>query len=101
MPEPKLIDHFEVIGELGQGGMGKVYLARDTWLERKVAIKVVTVAAMTDDQRTELLKRLIQEAKTAAALDHPGIVTVYQVGVHTGERGDEPYIVMPFIDGPT
>src|ERR1022692_324985 len=100
MPAPKQIDHFEVIRELGQGGMGKVYLAMDQRLGRHVAIKVVTIEARTENERIErhdFLERLRREAPIAAALDHPGIVTIF----HVGEHGDEPYVVMQFIDGPT
>src|ERR1022692_2368765 len=100
MSDLKQIDHFEVIRELGHGGMGKVYLARDLRLDRNVAIKVVTIEARTENERIErddFLERLKREAKIAAALDHPGIVTVY----HVGEHGNEPYVVMQFIDGPT
>ena len=100
MPAPKLIDHFEVIRELGQGGMGKVYLARDSRLDRPVAIKVVTIEAKTAEEqieRDDFLERLKREAKIAAALEHPGIVTIY----HSGEHGNEPYVVMQFIEGPT
>ncbi len=65
MPDPKQIDHFEILGVLGRGGIGKVYLARDMWPDRQVAIKVVTIEAQTEDERNardEFMRRLVQEA---------------------------------------
>jgi len=95
------IDHYEILRELGHGGMGKVYLARDLSLDRLVAIKVVSLeVAATEKERKEreaFTERLIREAKISAALDHSGIVTIHQVGLFE----KQPYIVMQFIDGPT
>ena len=62
---------------LGRGGMGEVYLARDTALERDVAIKFVAIDKLTDQYARA---RLLREAKAAAALDHPGICPVYEAG---------------------
>jgi len=74
--------------------MGEVYLAVDTELDRSVAIKILPAAVASDQQR---LQRFIQEAKSASALNHPHILTIYEVG----NLGDSRYIVTEFIDGDT
>src|SRR5688572_12039021 len=80
--------------ELGRGGMGVVYLARDVQLDRPVAIKVLPAAlAARDDVRA----RFLREARTAANLSHPNIVPIHRVG----ELGGIPFFVMTFVDGPT
>ena len=80
--------------------MGRVYLARDLRLGRPVAIKVVTLEELHNEdeprERAAFTERLEREARIAATLDHPGIVTIYQVGTY-----GQPYIVMQFIDGPS
>jgi tetratricopeptide (TPR) repeat protein/tRNA A-37 threonylcarbamoyl transferase component Bud32 len=86
------IGRFEVLGELGAGGMGKLWRARDPKLGREVAIKVV--AERHADSR-EHRARFEQEARAASALNHPGIVTIYDVGEHEGH----PYIAMELVDG--
>src|SRR5688572_16445317 len=80
--------------ELGRGGMGVVYLARDVQLDRPVAIKVLpaTLAA-----RDDVKARFLREARTAASLSHPNIVPIHRVGDLAGT----PFFVMTFIDGPT
>ncbi|HUF23803.1 MAG TPA: protein kinase [Vicinamibacterales bacterium] len=83
---------YEVIGPLGAGGMGEVYLARDSRLGREVAIKVLPTDVATDRDR---LTRFEREAKAVSALNHPHIVTLYEVG--TSDAG--PFIVMERIDG--
>lgn len=85
---------YEVRSKLGEGGMGEVYLAVDTELDRSVAIKILPPALASDQQR---LHRFIQEAKAASALNHPHILTIYEVG----NVGDSRYIVTEFIDGDT
>ena len=70
------LGHFEIIKPLGAGGMGEVYRARDTTLDRDVAIKVLPGAISGDPERIARFKR---EARTLASLDHPGIVTIYSV----------------------
>ncbi len=86
------IGRFEVLGELGAGGMGKLFRARDPKLGREVAIKVV--AERHADSR-EHRARFEQEARAASALNHPGIVTIYDVGEHEGD----PYIAMELVEG--
>ncbi len=77
---------YEVTGLIGQGGMGEVYRARDTRLDRTVAIKVV---------RTDFSERFEREARSISALNHPNICTLHDVGTEDGT----PYLVMEFVDG--
>src|SRR5258706_10295088 len=80
---------------LGKGGMGEVYLAEDTVLDRKVALKVLSAQSTSDADR---VMRFIQEAKAASALNHPNIVTIYEIGESLdGTR----FMATEFIDGPT
>ena len=88
---PVRIGDFDVIRQLGCGGMGDVYLARDSRLDRQVAIKVVR--GEVRDQAA--LDRFFREARAAAALRHPNIVTIYASGQHDRQ----PYMVMEFVDG--
>jgi Tol biopolymer transport system component len=85
---------YEITGPLGSGGMGDVYRARDTRLARDVAIKVLPAAFVADPDR---LRRSEQEARAAAALNHPNIVAVYDIGTHDGA----PYIVSELLEGRT
>ena len=85
---------YEILSPLGAGGMGEVYRARDTRLGREAAIKVLPAAFARDDER---LARFEQEARSASALNHAGIVTIYEIG-----RADNtPYIAMELVDGRT
>ena len=84
---------YEVLSLLGAGGMGEVYRARDAQLARDVAIKVL--ANLTSDP--ERLRRFEQEARAAAALNHPNILAVYQLGTHEGA----PYLVSELLEGET
>ncbi|MBZ5589666.1 MAG: serine/threonine protein kinase, partial [Acidobacteriia bacterium] len=86
------IAHFEVLGLIGAGGMGEVYRARDTRLGREVAIKVLPAEFAADADR---LRRFEQEAKAVAALDHPNILAIHDVGAHEGS----PYIVTELLEG--
>ena len=88
------IDHFEIRSLLGQGGMGEVYRARDTQLERDVAIKMLPPEFSQDQER---LRRFEQEARSAAALSHPNILGVYQFGHYE----DQPYMVSELLEGQT
>jgi serine/threonine protein kinase/Flp pilus assembly protein TadD len=88
------ISHYRIVSRIGAGGMGEVYLAEDTTLDRKVAIKILPMEA-TPDERAN--KRLIREAKAAAKLDHPNICSVYEVSETDGVS----FIVMQYVEGET
>ncbi|HEY5074786.1 MAG TPA: tetratricopeptide repeat protein [Pyrinomonadaceae bacterium] len=88
------LSHYQIIKKLGAGGMGEVFLAQDTRLERKVAIKILPAKSIEDSHAR---KRLIREAKAAATLDHPNICTIHEVN----EEGADPFIVMQYIEGET
>src|ERR1043166_8762657 len=88
------LGRYEIRSPLGAGGMGEVYLAEDTELDRVVAIKILPASLATDPQR---LQRFIQEAKTASALNHPHILTIYEIGTFETSR----YIATEYIDGET
>ena len=90
----QIVSHYRIIRKLGAGGMGEVFLAEDTRLDRKVAIKWLHAKAMGSEQAR---KRLIREAKTAATLDHPNICTIHEIG----EEGDRAFIVMQYVEGET
>jgi eukaryotic-like serine/threonine-protein kinase len=92
--ERRTISHYSILRKLGEGGMGEVYLAQDTTLDRKVAIKFLSQNSIAGDQGRKLL---VREARAAAALDHPHICAVYEVGEGAGYS----FIVMQYIDGET
>jgi tetratricopeptide (TPR) repeat protein len=92
--EPEFLGHYRVVRKLGEGGMGEVYLAHDSTLERPVAIKLIT-GFRTDEETGR--RRLLREAQAAAALDHPNICAVHEVR----SEGDRSFIVMQFCDGET
>ena len=87
-------DRYEIISPLGAGGMGEVFLARDMRLERKVALKLLLDERTKDDQR---LLRFEQEARAASALNHPNIITIYEIG----DYGSTHFIATEFIEGLT
>jgi eukaryotic-like serine/threonine-protein kinase len=90
----KTISHYRILNKLGAGGMGEVYLAEDTKLDRKVAMKVIRAIAGADEIAK---KRLIREAQAAARLDHPNICAIHEVGEADGES----FIVMQYVEGET
>src|SRR5438105_4321588 len=85
---------YEIVSALGAGGMGEVYKARDTRLDRTVAIKILADTLAADPQFRE---RFDREARTISQLDHPHICALFDVG----EQGGAAFIVMPFLDGET
>src|SRR5450759_2943987 len=87
---------YEIISPLGAGGMGEVYRARDTRLGRDVAIKVLPEGKARD---RETLGRFAQEARSASALNHPNIITIYDIGQFEGGQHSVSYIAMEFVDG--
>ncbi len=87
-------DRYKIEGELGRGGMGIVYRAQDTVLDRPVALKMLPEALRDSPQA---MKNFLREAKSAAKLNHPGIVTVYDAGEQDGRF----YIAMEYVDGTT
>ncbi len=90
----QVVGHYQIIAPLGKGGMGEVYLANDTKLDRKVALKLLP-AEFTDHKGR--LRRFIQEAKTASSLNHPNIITIHEIGQAEGTH----FIATEFIDGQT
>ena len=89
----KLSDRYEILGELGRGGMGVVYRARDPLLSREVAVKLIPPTLLTPD--TE--ERFRREAQLVAQMDHAGIVSIYDLGNHEGSL----FFVMPVVQGTT
>jgi serine/threonine protein kinase len=90
----RTLDHYRIESKLGEGGMGIVYEASDIHLHRRVAIKVLRTDRVADPSR---IQRFVQEAKTVSALNHPNIVTIYDI---RSESGIE-FIVMERIEGKT
>ena len=89
------LSHYRIVSKIGAGGMGEVYLAEDTRLDRKVAVKLLGEEVSRSDDR---LRRFVQEAKAASALNHPNIITVYDIG--RAESG-APFIATEYIEGET
>jgi serine/threonine protein kinase/Flp pilus assembly protein TadD len=90
----KCFGHYEIINQIGVGGMGEVYLARDNTLDRSVAIKILNEEFSQDESS---LQRFVTEAKAASALNHPNILTIYEFG----EAEDARFIVSEYIEGKT
>jgi serine/threonine protein kinase len=90
----QVVGHYQIIRPLGKGGMGEVYLASDTKLDRKVALKLLPAEFTTHKDR---LRRFKQEAKAASSLNHPNIITIHEIGEAEGVQ----FIATEFIDGQT
>jgi serine/threonine protein kinase len=90
----RVIDHYEILGSLGKGGMGEVYLAKDLHLDRQVALKLLPAEFTRSADR---LRRFTQEARAASALNHPGIVTIHEIGQADGTH----FISMELVEGQT
>src|SRR5262245_59119710 len=93
-----VVARYRVVGPLGAGGMGEVYLARDSSLERNVALKVLPPDLVRDEER---VRRFVLEAKSASSLSHPNIVTIYEIGQDTVNSQPVQYISMELIQGKT
>lgn len=94
LPPNTLLGRYEIRSQIGAGGMGEVYLAQDTKLERTVALKVLHADVAQDQQR---MRRFMQEARAASALNHPYILTIHEIGEEGGVR----FIATEFIQGET
>src|SRR6266511_2991245 len=88
------LGHYEIRSMLGEGGMGEVYLAQDAKLDRRVALKILPADLARNQNR---MRRFTQEAKAAAALNHPNIAHIYEIGEHEGMH----FIAMEIVDGET
>src|ERR1700732_5092920 len=86
--------HYRIVSRIGAGSMGEVYLAQDTRLDRRVALKILPADLAANRDR---MLRFVREAKSAAALNHPNIAHIYEIGESNGVN----FIAMEFIDGVT
>ncbi len=92
LQEGSLVSHYKIHSKIGAGGMGEVYLATDTLLDRKVALKVLPADVTSNGHR---VRRFLQEAKSASSLNHPHIITIHEVG----EANSTYFIATEFIEG--
>jgi two-component system, LytTR family, response regulator len=90
------IAHYRVVSRLGEGGMGAVYLADDTRLGRRVALKVLPANVAADPER---MHRFVQEAKLASALTHPNVAYIYELGGDVGGEGGLRFLAMEYVEG--
>src|SRR5262245_13739244 len=88
------LSHYRIVSKIGEGGMGEVYLAQDTKLDRKVALKILPVELAANQDR---MRRFVQEAKAASALNHPNILTIFEFD----ETESGQFIATEFIEGET
>src|ERR1700728_26001 len=99
LPPGSNIAHYRVVSRLGEGGMGTVYLADDTRLGRRVALKVLPANMAADPER---MQRFVQEARLASALTHPNVAYIYEIGEdQIGPRQGTRFIAMEYVEGET
>ena len=92
------ISHYHILGKLGSGGMGEVYLAVDERLGRKLALKILLEQFTQEGDR---VRRFEQEARAASALNHPNIITIYEIGSVHSETGALHFIATEYVEGET
>src|SRR5215469_4253781 len=90
----EMLSHYRILRKIGAGGMSEVYLAEDMKLGRRVAVKVLSPELVKDEMSR---KRLVKEARAAAALEHPNICPIYEIGEDDGHS----FIVMQYLEGET
>ena len=88
------ISHYRIVGPLGAGGMGEVYLAQDRSLDRSVALKILPPDLVRSEDR---VRRFVLEAKSASSLSHPNIITIYEIG----HEGSYHFIAQEYVEGVT
>ena len=98
LPDSPLLGRYRILSRLGAGGMGEVFLAEDTQLDRRVAVKLLPAEFTTDAER---LRRFIREAKAASALNHPNILTIHEIGEVQITGGSLHFIVTEYVHGQT
>src|SRR6266702_4220942 len=86
------LGRYEIRSQVGEGGMGQVYVARDPQLDRAIALKILTAEVARDQQR---LHRFLQEARAASALSHPNVAHIYEIGEASGAY----FIAMEYVEG--
>ena len=94
LPSGSRLGPYEITGSLGAGGMGEVYRARDSRIDRDVAIKILPADYAANPER---LSRFAQEAKTTGSLNHPNLLVIFDLGTHEGS----PYLVSELLEGET
>jgi serine/threonine protein kinase len=94
MMDRENLKHYRILEKIAEGGMGTVFLAQDTILDRKVAVKVLPREAASDQER---MRRFVQEAKAASALKHPNVAGIHELGEEDGLH----FIVMEYVEGET
>src|SRR6266850_1612619 len=94
LPAGTALGHYKILSQLGAGGMGDVYLAQDTKLNRKVAIKLLPAGSLESENAN---RRLLREAQSAAKLDHPNICGILEVSEDAGRN----FISMQYVEGET